>query len=287
MDWPKIKTYLIVLLIATNLLLAFVIIQDLLLFKPLHESNMEDMLSYLKSQQISVELDDLTFPRQIQAVYLDFLPLTEDKIGAYLGENYDMDEEGFFYNTSHVVAHSDHVIIWAEFAHLNRIIHDSESNLLTFEPVEDIELREKFESQTLEFLKNEPHDIEYYISKVLELGSYNVVFLRQAYQGITVEESKALVWFYDDEIVGFKQSWPANISANAYASYDILSIERALFLTFHQFKPNDSIIDVSIVYKLNDQSLLVSDLISGEALPFFRFQMQSGAIYYVQAVDQI
>ena len=69
-----------------------------------------------------------------------------------------------------------------------------------------------------------------------------------------------------------------------FVKYDIISIDRILYTLLPKLQAGDTIESVSVIYKLNDESLLVSDLVLGEALPYYRIVLKSGEAYHMRAV---
>ena len=65
---------------------------------------------------------------------------------------------------------------------------------------------------------------------------------------------------------------------------DIISLDRVLYSLLPKLTVGIPIKDISIVYKLNDDSLLVSDLIEGEALPYYQVTMGDGVIFHLRAI---
>ncbi|MCD4713480.1 MAG: hypothetical protein K8R73_09390 [Clostridiales bacterium] len=284
MDWPKIKNILIVLLIATNLMLGFIIIEDRALYRQANASNLQDILELYEVNGITLMKDDFDFPDVIASIQLDFERIPETMVGELLGPGFFYDGDKYTIDDE-VVDLDEMEILWSKLTHYSRVSKDNEQNLRWFEIISDPEiLNETFEIIDA-FEKANMMDYDFEKIEVKELGNYRIVTMRHMRNDLAIEESKVVFWIHDEEVVGFKLSWPVNIGDVDTTNYDIISVDRALYSVMVNFKVGDSIQDITLVYKLNDQSFQVSDLISGEALPYYRFMTDQGKIYYVQAVE--
>ncbi len=286
MDWSKIKSMLLVLLLVTNLLLGLVILNDRVLFNRTQDNNLEDVLMYLKSIDVGVKVDAFTFPEQIDSVYLDFGIFESKEPSSFFEGDFTKEGDSDFLDDTHRLRLTDNQIIWAGKNHFLRMQRDFATGFSVSKPLVWDESFDTLSQKALEMLERYGHSVTYQASELYDVGAYRLLIMQQKYKDITIEESGAIFWFYNDQLVGFKQLWPAEIVATEGQNYDILSVDLALYRGIHEFRKGDTIMDISLVYKLNDQSLLLSNLISGEALPYYRFQMESGLIHYVQAFDR-
>lgn len=284
MDWPKIKNVLIVLLIATNLMLGFIIIEDQALYRQANASNLQDILQLYDENDIALMQDEFDFPDEIASIQLDFERIPETMVSDLLGPGFMYDGEKYT-RDDEIVILDEMEIIWSKQTHYSRVSSDDEQNLRWFEPVEDPDVLK----ETLEIINTFKvaggFDSEFEKIEVKTLGHYQIVTMKHMRNNLIIEEAKMIYWIHDGEVVGFKKSWPVNIGSSDVTNYDIISVDRALYSVMVNFKAGDSIQGITIVYKLNDQSFQVSDLISGEALPYYRFKTDQGKIYYVQAVE--
>jgi regulatory protein YycI of two-component signal transduction system YycFG len=284
MDWPKIKNVLIVLLIATNLMLGFIIIEDQALYRQANASNLQDILQLYDENEITLMQDEFDFPDEIASIQLDFERIPETMVSDLLGPGFMYDGEKYTWDDEIVILH-EMEILWSKQAHYSRVSSDDEQNLRWFEPVTDPDaLKETMEIINAFKLAN-GFDSEFEKIEVKALGHYQIVTMKHMRNNLVIEEAKVIYWVHDGEVVGFKKSWPVNIGSSDVTNYDIISVDRALYSVMVNFKAGDSIQGITIVYKLNDQSFQVSDLISGEALPYYRFMTDQGKIFYVQAVE--
>lgn len=285
MDWPKIKNIIIGLLVITNLMLGFIIMEDLILFNSMRTSNIRDVMTLYHQNGIdsSVDLAELRFPLSVSSVELEFIPIPEQTIQLFLGPGY-VAESNRFINESSVVYHDRMTFVWALTAHEGRVLQDKGQNLRWFKTLSEAE------SQTLfllaeEFFDQKSVEVEYDLVSARQLGDYSLVELVKTVNGLILEENRTLIWLYQDEVVGYKLSWPVTVHGTDVAKYDIIQLDAALYSALSYLSEGDSIEDISLVYKLNDSRFQVSNLISGEALPYYRIQTVKGEIVYIQAVE--
>lgn len=285
MDWPKIKNIIIGLLVITNLMLGFIIMEDLILFNSMRTSNIRDVMTLYHQNGIdsSVDLEELRFPLSVSSVELEFIPIPEQTIQLFLGPGY-VAESNRFLNENSVVYHNRMAFVWALTAHEGRVLQDKGQNLRWFKTLSEAE------SQALvllaeEFFTQKSVEVEYDLVSARQLGDYSLVELVQTVNGLILEENRTLIWLYQDEVVGYKLSWPVTVHGTDVAKYDIIQLDAALYSALSYLSEGDSIEDISLVYKLNDSRFQVSNLISGEALPYYRIQTVKGEIVYIQAVE--
>ncbi|MBM7561246.1 two-component system regulatory protein YycI [Fusibacter tunisiensis] len=285
MDWPKIKNIIIGLLVITNLMLGFIIMEDLILFNSMRTSNIRDVMTLYHQNGIdsSVDLEELRFPLSVSSVELEFIPIPEQTIQLFLGPGY-VAESNRFLNENSVVYHNRMTFVWALTAHEGRVLQDKGQNLRWFKTLSEAE------SQALillaeEFFTQKSVEVEYDLVSARQLGDYSLVELVQTVNGLILEENRTLIWLYQDEVVGYKLSWPVTVHGTDVAKYDIIQLDAALYSALSYLSEGDSIEDISLVYKLNDSRFQVSNLISGEALPYYRIQTVKGEIVYIQAVE--
>lgn len=284
MDWPKIKNVLIVLLIVTNLMLGFIIIEDKALYRQANASNLQDILQLYDRNEITLKYDEFDFPDKIDSIQLDFERVPETMVGELLGPGFMYDGVKYTLN-GEIVILDEMEILWSKQNHYNRVASDDEQNLRWFETVTDPDsLKETLETIHTFKLGNE-FNLEFEKTEVKALGNYQIVIMKHMRNSLVIEEARVIYWIHSGEVVGFKYTWPVNIGSSDVTNYDIISVDRALYSVMVNFKAGDSVQDITLVYKLNDQSFQISDLISGEALPYYRFITDQGKIYYVQAVE--
>lgn len=284
MDWPNIKTIIIILLVVTNLMLVFIVVEDWQLFHAENESNLGDVISLYERSEIKVAVDikALEIPRSVYSVELEFKSIPADMVQQFLGPGYVYNGEAYL-NNDEIAFYEEMEFVWAKETHEGRVLQDSEQNLRWFQNVENTS-----EAMAVieDFINYKDIDLVYDSMDVRQLGDYYIAIFKKQANNHILEEHKTVFWMYADQVVGYKLSWPVNINSTEVTKYDIIQLESALYIAIGNFESGDYIEDIGLVYKLNDQRFQVSNLVSGEALPFYRFRTSKGEVAYVQAVGE-
>ena len=283
MDWPKIKSILIIVLLITNIMLGYTYIKEQQRFEDTEKNNIEGVIKLFENKGVLIQSKKLMFPNSIKSVNVDFETYSQSNVDALLGNDYTFDGERYISGDRFVVLGETH-ILYAYDVHQSRIVQDELPSLARFVEVTDKEVVKSLNLKVDSFLTKGGYALNYEALQVFKLGDYTLVKLLQYYDGYLFEESQTLIWLYDDEIVGFKRENTINISSTPGSKYDIISIDRILYTLLPKLQTGDVIESVSVIYKLNDESLLVSDLVLGEALPYYRIVLKSGEAYHVRAV---
>ncbi len=284
MDWPKIKSMLIVLLVVTNIILVFFVWQDSVTFDDYQGIQYEDVITFLGENNVKVDFGEADFPKSITQVQLEFIPFDDSLVHDFLGDHFVYDGQ-YYVSKAYVAKKNDNSFIWAHENHLTRVEQDHQQNLVHFEAISDANRMALITEKVNDFIKDIESFETYRISEIVSLAEYTVVHLKQYHLDYVIEESKATLWLYNDDLVGLKWNWPAKILETSLEKYDIISIDRALLYGMSMFESGDVIKHVSLVFKLNDPSLSIEDLISGVAMPYFKCVLQDGKTYYIQAVN--
>ncbi len=283
MDWPKIKSILIIVLLITNVMLGYTYVREQKRFEVEEKNNIEGVIQLFENKGVVIKPKNLVFPRSIKSINVDFETYGQSNVDALLGNDYIFDGEKYISGDQFVLLGETH-ILYANDAHYSRIVQDDLSSLRQFTEVVDEAVVKSLNDKVDAFLTRGGFALNYDAIEVMKLGDYKLVKLLQNYDNYLFEESKTFIWFYDDAIIGFKRDNTINISATPGSKYDIISIDRILYTLLPKLQKGEVIESVSVIYKLNDESLLVSDLVLGEALPYYRIVLKSGVSYHVRAV---
>jgi hypothetical protein len=283
MDWPKIKSILIIVLLITNIMLGYTYIREQQRFEDEEKNNIEGVIQLFENKGVAINTQNMTFPKSIKSVNVDFETYGQLNVDLLLGNDYSFDGEKYI-SDNRLVMLGETDILYAYKDHLSRIIQDDLPSLTRFIEVTEADVIDSLKVKVDEFLTNGGYALTYDSMEIRKLGEYTYVLLNQNYDGYLFEESRTLVWFYKDAIVGFNRANTINISSTPGSKYDIISIDRILYTLLPKLQSGDVIESVSVIYKLNDESLLVSDLVLGEALPYYRIVLKSGESYHMRAV---
>lgn len=283
MDWPKIKSILIIVLLITNIMLGYTYIREQQRFEDEEKNNIEGVIKLFENKGVAIKTQNLDFPKSVKSVNIDFETYGQSNVDLLLGNDYAFDGEKYISGDRFVIL-GETDILYAYDEHYSRISQDELPSLTRFVEVTDVGAVDGYKAKTDAFLTKGGYALNYDELEVKKLGDYTLVNLNQKYEGYLFEESRTLLWFYEDAIVGFKRANTINISSTPGSKYDIISIDRILYTLLPKLQAGDAIESVSVIYKLNDESLLVSDLVLGEALPYYRIVLKSGEAYHMRAV---
>ncbi|GAB6107567.1 two-component system regulatory protein YycI [Fusibacter bizertensis] len=286
MDWPKIKTILILVLVATNIMLGYTYIREQQRFEAERENNLEDVLELYKNKGVELSQTKLKFPKSVSSVNIEFVTFDLSFVEAFLGSDYSFDGKVFVSDNHQLYLDNTH-LFYSDSAHYNRIIKADLGNLEQFNLITDLAIRAELKSKIDVFLGQVKYELKYSDFDVVKSGNYTLVKLHQMHDEMLFVESKTVIWFYNDEIVGFRGEDDVKITATPGFKYDIISVDRILYGLLPKLNDNDKIKSISLIYKLNDESLLVSDLVLGEALPYYQIVLSNGDVFQVRAVNEI
>lgn len=281
MDWPKIKSILIGVLIVTNLLLGFTFYRDRLRFESENSDNLQGVIQLFASKNITLPLEDDTFPSQMRSMNVSFEKYGLRHINDITNGDYLFDGEKYL-TDSHVLVVSDTGLFYIEKAWVSKILDiDEKAYTPIVDPVALSEIKVKVDAYFLDL------DLEHHYDTInaFEVGDYTVVKLHQYFDGYLLEESKTTLWFLDNRGIGLERENATNIIDTLGTYYDIISLDRILYSLLPKLASDIPVKDISIVYKLNDDSLMVSDLIEGEALPYYQITLGDGRIFHLRAIN--
>lgn len=148
----------------------------------------------------------------------------------------------------------------------------------------------------------EPEDLSMYIQKsktlfeeisidfhpaFLDFYKIGDILVARVYQEVKHRipeiESSIYLYFHKDEIVGLRLEKCLKLSSELGGSYDIISVADALYKALEAANAGDILTEVRIVYKLNDDSLLATDLVRGEMFPYYELKFKDASAIYVRA----
>ncbi|MGX8796428.1 hypothetical protein ACR6HW_10130 [Fusibacter sp. JL298sf-3] len=280
MDWPKIKTVLLVLLVFTNVILAVMLIQSHYNFNVLGDKKIEEIKAFYAENGMKILDERLTFPSNINAVRLNFESYDFGESTLKQNKLFDMDKlKTYFSPKQQRVSTSDTFII-SDTGKWHRKtkghVYEADSH--------DVDAVEAQFEIVRAFMKQTDFKLEFTPVSMMTEANTVVIEAKQSTQGILIEEVTAYFWVQNDRVVSFKLSKPAKITNDYLRSYDIITIDLALYRGIHLFKRKEDIVDIALVYRLNNSDL-TDTIVSGEALPYYRIKTTSGAVYFFEAVE--
>ncbi len=319
MDWKKIKSILIIILLITNLILGYnylgtkgtkteVSLDNLYQLYKAKEISFEEPVQGLGGPLFGVESSAAIVSPEMQQRVLDYFLDYDDEF--YLKTlhrsisyvRYDiferleqaeqelLDEEGLL---DEDVNEDDEESISRDFFSLSSYFVLEEATLNSEEKQVMLDKTVAFFEQT--GILFQPKFLDVY-----DVYGFQVVRAYQAVDPVTSSgmfdiesvknvrfpdiESEIYLYFEQGEIVGVSIVKLMNLYEGYTRAYGIISIEEAMYKALPLVPRHASIQHVGIVYKLNDSSLLASNLVVGEMLPYYEFRLAEGSPIYVRAM---
>ncbi|GAU76380.1 hypothetical protein [Fusibacter sp. 3D3] len=281
MDWPKIKTILIMVLVVTNALLGFMIVNEQRTFQREQSEKIDNIRALYEKKGITISPKSLRFPDKIESLNVEYDTYGDEALKVILGDDYEYDGSQYSSKDKTVLLTGTTIEYFLNVYRPKKDLFDMEIKT----PFSLLSNSESIKSTCEQFLKSLNVDENYVFEHFTTEGQLTYVCVKQIYKTYFLDDSSMIFVFKDDELVGYKRKWLNILDNNSQSKYDIISVDRALYELMANFKKEDVISEIAIGYKLNDSSLLVSDLVSGEALPYYKIKLETGENYYVQAVS--
>ena len=283
MDWSKTKTILIVALLLTNLMLLITFFIEQSRFEVESDNNLKDVMKLYENKGVTIRQKELDFPETIKSVNIEFKTIPVEVVDSIFGSNYEYDGNQYLSGDQRILL-NDTELIYSVGHHQTRVTQDLLTALINAVEIKSEETIKIYKDIAQDFLDKADLVGNFDMIEAYELGDYTLLKGHQIHEGIILVESKSNFWFYKGELVGFRRENWTNISSTAGSKYDIISVDRVLYGILPKLSSTDEIESLSIVYKLNDESLLVKDLVMGEALPYYRLVTSHGNEYHIRAV---
>lgn len=284
MNWPRIKTILIYLLIFANLVLA----GNYLFWRDERATLIKDSVSDISRlytvKGVEILTNIGTFPARLPGKQIEQHRFSESYVNLILGDA--PAKKGNIYS------HADKSCKIQEYS----LTISAPSDLLeTIEDSKNLELKGPLDLSVSEqakylglaekALEDSFIHIDYQEIDVYKYGEYSVIKLNQQFGSYIYEESKIFIWYKDSEFAGlYTENIAAYVGENT-VTYDIISVNTALFKAIPKLESADSLLAVDIVYKLNDESQLAGEIVQGESLPYYKLQFIKSSPIYILAVQ--
>ena len=282
MDWPRIKTILIMVLLVTNILLGVMIINEQRTFQKEQAEKIDNIRALYEKRGITLLPTSLKFPNKIESLNVEYDTYDESELSVILGNDYGYDGNQYSNKSEVVLLTGTTLEYFLNGYQPSWDLFDMDIKK-TFSLLSD---SEEIKSACNRFLEPLNVDQDYVFEHFKTEGELTYVCVKQIYKDYFLDDSSMIFVLKGNEIVAFKRKWLNILDNNTQSKYDIISIDRVLYELMPNFEKEDVISEIAIGYKLNDSSLLVSDLISGEALPYYKIRLETGESYYVQAVSE-
>ncbi|MDK2866246.1 MAG: hypothetical protein PWP51_872 [Clostridiales bacterium] len=279
MDWSRIKTILILVLLIMNILLGATYVQSKLAFEREREDQLDRVVALFEQNDIGLDGVALDFPDKLASIAVSFESHSEADVQKFLGDDYETNSNQYLKGNSRIVL--SEMSLYYELREIPDEVYDQG---LPSEVIEDAATRTKLSQMADETISELGYAADYSISGYFQRDDYRIVNAKQLYQGYVMDDALMTFIYYRDSLVAFRRTWLHINTDHSTNKYDIISVDRALYVTMPKLSEGDEITEIGISYKLNDSGAVVSNLISGEAMPFFRIAVSDGNTYYVRAI---
>ena len=266
----------------TNILLGIMIVNEQRTFQKEQAEKIDNIRALYENKDVMISPKTLKFPKQVTSLNVEYDTYGEFELKTLLGDLYEYD--GYEYTSQgKTVLLTGTTLEYFKNAYRPKVdLFDIDINL----PFDQLKNASELKTICDDFLLTLNLDQNYAIEHYAVQDQLTYVCVKQVHKDYFLDDSAMIFVFKGDQLVGFKRKWLNIIDNNTQSKYDIISVDKALYELMLNFKKGDIITEIAIGYKLNDSSLLVSDLVSGEALPYYKITLETGVTYYVQAVSE-
>ncbi len=273
MNWSRVKTVLIAALLITNLvLLGFIVFDDdaANLNGLDDQTNLVDKL--LAEKQIVNQIADsapqfdvvpqLTMSYQVY----DMTDLARRLIGDYVRKN------GIYFGADYQMLLQDNTLYIA--------------SLSTDRPVESDNGDIAVAKQTAAAFIQRFFAEDYQLVTTLPTEDGIQLVYTQKYRDYTIYDTAMQLLVSGDRVVSFKRKW-MTVQRVAKEQQSIRAYQRALFSEIEQFSElaPTTILSVELGYRL-EKTVLGEDIQSGDALPYYKFNLSNDQQVFVPALAQ-
>jgi len=268
MDWSKTKTILIITLIIVNTFLLYFYIE-----KPTKDHNTidEEIIMLLENKGISFGEQKYQFPEVLNKLYVNYKEYGQETIKDLLGKNY-MKNNALYINKDYYVEISeDNVLTYARRGILLGDNKMSETEAIHY---------------GTEFLNAvNLYDSTVALDAVKKEEDYIVLTYKKVVGERFIEQSYMTLELFNNEVIVFKRKWLSHeISDNQ--NNEVMPLEMAVYKFETQMNQSKDLIieNITLGYVL-ENDVFVQNIQSGEAFPFYKFELSDGSEVYIEAID--
>ncbi len=268
MDWSKTKTILIITLIIVNIFLLYFYIE-----KPVKDHNVinDELITLLENKGITFDRQDYEFPQALKKIYVNYKEYDDEIIQNLLGRNY-MKNNALYINKDYYVEISeDNVLTYARRGILLGDNQMSETEAIHYGK---------------EFLTGVGlYDSTVVLDEVKKEDDYIVLTYKKVVQERFVERSYMKLELFNNEVISLKRKWLIHeISDNE--NNEVIPLEMAVYKFETQMNQSKDLIieNITLGYVL-ENDVFVQNIQSGEAFPFYKFELSDGSEVYIEAID--
>lgn len=269
MNWKKAKTILIITLVLTNVFLLVIYFNGLDIGK--NKIN-EDLLDLLSTKGIYFENKGYNFPQYLKKVYVDYYEYENDVIvNKILGNNY-MKSNNTYLNKDYYLEINENNVL--KYSKRGISLEDNKTSLEEATIISNDFLKKVgFMDDSVKLIsKNKNKD-------------YIVLNYKKRINDKFIEKSYMKVEVFNGKIILLERKW-LNHETSENDKNKIISLERALYKLENKIKQkkNVSIENIQLGYIL-ESDIVMQNIQSGEAFPYFKFYLSNGETIYIEAIE--
>lgn len=269
MNWSKTKNILIFALIVTNLFLIYVNFFSLN-FETRRDNKALELL--LLNDNIVYNFAEESLPTQINKIYVKYKTYSNDILKRILGGNYQKNNE---------------LLISDEY-----LLEIKDKNVLKLTRREIIESKNnssilKNQIALKKFLKDSSlYDKTMTLEKTETHRNYSLFIYKKKYNNNFIEDSYIIAKVSNEKVYSLEMKW-LEITEVSDQSNRLISFDNALYQLSikSNFKKQSKIETVELGYIL-EKDILIKDIQSGEAFPYYKFVFDNGQEIYIEGIQK-
>lgn len=269
MDWSKTKTILIITLVIVNVFLLYFYIE-----KPVNDHNAinEELITLLENKGIYFDEKNYEFPQALNKLYVNYKEYGEETINDLLGKNY-MQNNALYINKDYYVEISEDNVL--TYARRGILLGDNQM----------------IETDGINFGKEFLKSVNLYgetvvLDEVKKEDDYIVVTYKKLVNNRFVENSYMKLKLFNSQVISLERKWLSHeVSSNE--STEIIPLEMAVYKFETKMNQSENLIieNIALGYVL-ENDVFVQNIQSGEAFPFYKFELSDGSEVYIEAIDR-
>lgn len=284
MNWSRIKSILIIVLLVVNLLLGGRVLHNRMRFVDQKKQALEAVQTLYEQKRIRVDVKALQFSDVLPSMDMQFETYDERTVSDFLGRTFTSEKDS--YTSAQGTVFLDKTqLVFTNSGAVSRFQRFQPEQLAGYTPIRDSEAVDTLDQMSRAYLEAHGLSTLSMHTACFERQGERLVYARQFHEGYLLRESETFLWFEGDTCVALKRCHGVKQVSTSGGKYDIIPIDRVLYALLPELSGRDAVNRVEIVYKLNDASLLISDLVEGEAMPYYHVELSSGLQYDIRAVE--
>ena len=269
MDWSKTKTILIITLIIVNTFLLYFYIE-----KPTKDHNTidEEIIMLLENKGISFGEQKYQFPEVLNKLYVNYKEYGQETIKDLLGKNY-MKNNALYINKDYYVEISEDNVL--TYARRGILLGDNRMS-----ETDGIDYGKAFLTSV------NLYDSTVILDEVTKEDDYIVLNYSKVIQDRFIEKSYMQLKLFNNNVISLERKWLSH-EVSISETHEIIPLEMAVYKFETQMNQSKDLLieNITLGYVL-ENDVFIQNIQSGEAFPFYKFELSDGSEVYIGAIDQ-